>query len=746
MKAGYIYIKTKIDNSEFGKDLKRLKVEMDEKGGSLGKTLSRGVKKGLSVIADLGKGLFKTIGGVVTGLLGFVGTVVKSLVMGIGRIALASMGISTALGAIGVIAGLVGTAFKRIVDNNEQLLANIKYIVFVIGNAFYNASAGLATMIANAISKIINLLAKVIVYTAYIIKAWFGIDILAGSSVDKFKEASAGAEKTAKGLGKASKNAKELKKQLAGFDEMNVLQDNDSGGTGGGAGGGIGGGAGGLATPDIDLAKLQGDIPAWIKWIAENKDIVIAGLLGIAGGLAAIALGAKILMGLGIGLIIAGVVLLVQDIVKFIQDPSWENFANILRDVAIILAGIAITMIAINAANPLGWIMLAIAAVVLLVSAIIKHWDEIKAVLASIGEWIKTNVIDPVVQFFVGLWESIKEIFFGVVEWINTNIVQPVVAFIQAAIDLIISTVTFLWEGIKTILSPVVKFVMDIVGTIWNNIQVIIYDIVQIIEFLWNIIKTGAEIAWNFISGIFMAVAGWVNSNVIQPVANFIKGLYEAIKSGLQIAWNFIVGILKTVGNWINTNIIKPVANFFKGLWDSVVNGVKSAYEKIKSIFSAVVNFFKSIISTIVNLFKSIGTKVGNVIAGAFKGVVNGVLGAIENILNSPIRTINSLIGVINQVPGLSLKKLSTFRLPRLAKGGIINQPGRGVMIGSAIAGEAGREGVIPLTDSQQMELLGEAIGRYITVNASITNTMNGRVISRELQKINNENDFAFNR
>jgi len=82
-----------------------------------------------------------------------------------------------------------------------------------------------------------------------------------------------------------------------------------------------------------------------------------------------------------------------------------------------------------------------------------------------------------------------------------------------------------------------------------------------------------------------------------------------------------------------------------------------------------------------------------------------------------------------------------------LASGGIINLPGAGVPIANGvIGGERGAEGVIPLTDSQQMEILGEAIGKYITINASITNTMNGRVISRELQKINGENDFASNR
>ena len=84
-------------------------------------------------------------------------------------------------------------------------------------------------------------------------------------------------------------------------------------------------------------------------------------------------------------------------------------------------------------------------------------------------------------------------------------------------------------------------------------------------------------------------------------------------------------------------------------------------------------------------------------------------------------------------------------KLPKLASGGIINQPGRGVPYNGAIIGERGAEAVVPLTDSKQMELLGATIGKYITINANVINTMNGRVISRELKQINNEQDFAFN-
>ena len=83
---------------------------------------------------------------------------------------------------------------------------------------------------------------------------------------------------------------------------------------------------------------------------------------------------------------------------------------------------------------------------------------------------------------------------------------------------------------------------------------------------------------------------------------------------------------------------------------------------------------------------------------------------------------------------------------PKLAVGGIINQPGRGVPIGSAYGGERGAEGVIPLTDSQQMSLLGEAIGRYITVNLTNVTQLDGRQIARKVDKIQQNNNFVLNR
>ena len=44
------------------------------------------------------------------------------------------------------------------------------------------------------------------------------------------------------------------------------------------------------------------------------------------------------------------------------------------------------------------------------------------------------------------------------------------------------------------------------------------------------------------------------------------------------------------------------------------------------------------------------------------------------------------------------------------------------------------------------METLGEAIGRYITINANIPVSVGNRQIARVIKKINTESDFAFNR
>lgn len=71
--------------------------------------------------------------------------------------------------------------------------------------------------------------------------------------------------------------------------------------------------------------------------------------------------------------------------------------------------------------------------------------------------------------------------------------------------------------------------------------------------------------------------------------------------------------------------------------------------------------------------------------------------------------------------------------------------PNTGTIVGSAIAGESGREGVVPLTDGQAMAELGREIGKNVIINLTNITSMNGRTIGRELKQVQNEQDFAYN-
>ena len=310
-------------------------------------------------------------------------------------------------------------------------------------------------------------------------------------------------------------------------------------------------------------------------------------------------------------------------------------------------------------------------------------------------------------------------------------------------------------EKTKNFWKDIAKFweedVMELINTLDGNWAMMIEGILWVGKGFYDIFKGVIDVVvglFEIFVGIFTGdldkmKAGW--DKVWNGLIGIVSGVLEIIIGVLATIIGVIKGIFLDLVNGIWNGVIKPIGNFFVGLWNGIIEGVKNAVSWIRNTFNSIVSFFGGIINSILGFFKTIGTKVGEAIGGAFKAVVNGVLWAIENILNTPIKTINSLIKTINKVPGINLGTLKTFNLPRLAVGGIVNMPGRGVPIGGAIAGEVSKEGVLPLTDSQAMEELGATIGRYITINANITNTMNGRVISRELQKINTNSDFARN-
>ena len=557
---GYVVVGTKLDTKSFDAQIRYIESQLQEiehklkqadMGFDVGDTMKleaqyEKLSQKLSTLKQKKEDLNKTDLSNVQKSIDNIGKSTSNTIKNVARWALGIFAIESAY-------GFVRQAVSTLSQYNDQIATDLEYIQF-----------SLASMLQPIIEGLIQLVFRLLTYINYIAQAWFGVNLFANASTKSF-------EKNNKALGNSAKSAKELNKQIASFDEMNVLNDTSSN-SGGGAG------SGAISLPSMDLSQWQGEVPEWVKWIAENKDLVIAGLLGIAGGLTAINLGLSLIQGIGVGVALAGIILAIQNLIKFLQDPTFENFTNIIIGIGVAIIGVGI----------------------------------------------------------------------------------------------IISSIPIIVAGVITL----------IVATIVQN--------------------------------------------------------YE-----------YIMGLFNKLINWFETDFIGALHYLFGPVGDIIAQPFIFAVNVMKGAFEGLLGGIKKIVAGIIQIFK-----------GDFKNGIMNVFGGLKDILLSPFNAliigINSLIRGVNRirfdvpdwVPGFGGKKFgfNIPQIPRLAVGGIVNMPGRGVPIGGAIAGESGREGVIPLTDSQAMETLGATIGKYININLTNITKLDNRQIAKEQKKINAQNDFAFNR
>lgn len=181
----------------------------------------------------------------------------------------------------------------RTLENPANMLrvlrAELEQAARAVGNIFIpilTKVLPIAIAVASALQEIIAAIA-----------ALFGVTVKSPKWGDAIGSASAGSGAIADNMDSAAGSAKELKRYLAGFDELNVLPDQSNGGGGGGAGGG--GGGLGFPTPGYDFLEnaVTKKIDAWKKKLQPFVDWITSHLkeIGeIAEGIAAIFLAWKI--------------------------------------------------------------------------------------------------------------------------------------------------------------------------------------------------------------------------------------------------------------------------------------------------------------------------------------------------------------------------------------------------------------------------------------------------------------------
>jgi tape measure domain-containing protein len=269
-------------------------------------------------------------------------------------------------------------------------------------------------------------------------------------------------------------------------------------------------------------------------------------------------------------------------------------------------------------ANPIGIVVIAIAALVAgLIYAwnnsetfrnvVMGAWEGIKTAVGVVVDWLSTNVW-PIIQsvwgyissgaqglwgILVSVWNGIWSAISGVVEWISANAwpaIQAAWGYISAGAQGLWSVITTVWTAIWGAISAVVSW---LVSTAWPLIQGV-----------WDWIKFGAQLLWFGIQLYWAAiriaisvVVDWLVNTAwpfIQNVWSWISTGASALWSYIQSAWNGIKTAIGVVADWL-TGTVWPVIS---AVWEGIKAGaallwtyITTAWNGIRSAISAVADW-----------------------------------------------------------------------------------------------------------------------------------------------------------
>lgn len=397
--------------------------------------------------------------------------------------------------------------------------------------------------------------------------------------------------------------------------------------------------------------------------------------------------------------------------------------------------------------------------------------DKIKAIFKNIKDFIVSNkevIISAIAGIAAGLtsflvmtnWTKILEgvqLGFYSLGYAISSLSWPIVA-ISALIGLLVGNIVYLWQTNEEFRNSVIE--------VWNNIKeflsTVITDIGTILTSLWD--KYGKTLIDN-LKGFMKSI----QDIIINVWENIIKPIINGALEMLTWLWDkHLKGLVEELGEFIMklTNgaleiwnkFISPIVNFlivtlgpvFVNIFNLIVDCIGTAIAVIADICKGLLRTFGGVIDFIVGVFTWNWGKawqgVKDIFGGIFEslvGVAKWPLNIIIDLVNGTISGINSMIKMINKVPGVNISAIP--KIPKLAKGGIIDSPT------IAMVGEAGKEAVMPLENNTGwITDLAEKVATRMPQNSSnddraleltiqIGTTKLGKVVIDSINKVNRQ-------
>ena len=462
--------------------------------------------------------------------------------------------------------------------------------------------------------------------------------------------------------------------------------------------------------------------------------------------------------------LVLAVVSKVKDFISFMSRNGTQIISIIAGLVAAIKVwkatteGVTIAQKILNtvmAANPIGIVITVVAALVAALVTLFATNEDFRNKVIAVWEAVKeaaSKVFGAIADFFT---VTIPNAFNGFINFIKSNwqaLLLLIVNPFAGAFKLLYDNCGAFREFVDNFVQNIKQFFQNL----WNGIVSIFQGVGQ-----WFIDRFTE--AYNGVTGVFAAIGQWFGArwqdikNALATVASWfltmftnaytnVKNVFALIGQWFGARWQDIKNALATVASWFLTmftnaytnvkNVFSAIGSWFGARWTEIKTALsavpswfgtqfQNAWTNIKNAFANVTSFFSGLWEKIKGCFVNVGVKIGSAVGDAFKSAINSCLSTIEGVVNKFIGMINGVIDVINEIPGVSLGKIGTLSLPRLAKGGVLKE-------GTAMVAEAGPElismvngkaVVTPLSGSaknQAMENAGKGGGGYVQ-NVNIT-------------------------
>lgn len=523
-----------------------------------------------------------------------------------------------------VFTGII-TAVKDGFNNLSQYSAQtnadmsaLKSSLTQLKNGFATAFAPILTVVTPALTKLIDYLSTAITYVGKLFAA------LSGAKT--FTKAVAVQEDYAASLGSTGKAAKDAQRQLAGFDELNVLTDSSSSDSGG-------------ETGSADPSEMFEEVPiesSITDFVGRIKDAFVNGDYDAIGEI----------IGNGINTAI-------QKVNDFI---SWDNLGSKVT------AGIKGIAKGFNA----------------LVDTV--DWKNIGDTFAK-GFNTAINTLFLVLTEFdwpglaAGFANSLNGLVTGI-DWgkLGTTLstgLSTAIATLRSAIT------TFDWASLGKGIADAIDNI-DWVGLL-SDIAAGISDILKgaldlLIGFAENLDwgKLGSDL-WNSLIGIITNIdwggiiskafqlLGAALGGAVSLIVGFAKSLWESLKSAFESTKNYfgqyideaggnvIQGLLngiwngiKNIGTWIKDNIFTPFINGFKNAFGihspstvmSEMGGflIDGLLQGIQNLWSSITGFFSSALSSLKETIGNAWESIKQGASTAWSGIKDTVSNAWTNI------------------------------------------------------------------------------------------------------------------